>query len=267
MFAALASLLSWSRSLDPIGWIWRVLVAISSPVLLRWQERWLQKELRLGISINKAVLPSSYRKRALVSGVCGGVICVCGVFPWWKTQQRRLAPGMFNKLAVWVLSRRDPSFFPVPARRGDGGEGDVQALVNPAAVARRVSKEERLALQEAATTFGRVPKRWQSAAIATLGQGDHSALGMVPGRFLPPWRRIFKDLLTGFPAGVAPSGKFPGGCAGACSRSSWRCGGEGLGPVCVFTFCSMVFFVFLKDLVVLPAGCGVLYVSLYPPTV
>jgi hypothetical protein len=48
---------SWSRSPDPIGRIWCARFFSVLTALLRWQEEWLGRRLKGGIS-NKAVLPS-----------------------------------------------------------------------------------------------------------------------------------------------------------------------------------------------------------------
>ena len=202
---------SWSRLLDSIGWIWHALAAVASAVLLRWRELWQADELKLGISVNKAVFPSLYLMRPLASGGGVGAVRFCGMFPWWELQWRRLAQGTFNKLAVWALSMENPSFLPVPCRRSDGEEGDEQAWVDPVAVAQREGGARAdLRAQDAATmpTCG-VPQRRHLQAAAILGQRDHSALGWMPEHLLPPWRRIIKDLHAGITAGAAPSGKLP----------------------------------------------------------
>ena len=171
---------------DPIGWIWYVLVAAILPVLLRWELRQVDV-LRPGISANKAVFPSPYLMRMLASGSCVGARSFYGVLSWWQFLLRRLAQGLFNKLEVGAMSRRDPCCSPISACHGDGGEGVEHAGDLPGADAQwkgRARGPQR-ALDAASTSCG-APQWWQFHATAIFGQRGHSALGFVSELLLPP---------------------------------------------------------------------------------
>jgi hypothetical protein len=80
---------SWSRTLDSIGRIWCAWCFISIQKLLWWQEWWIGGRLKIGISNNKAVLPSS---SLYLAGSSSSVGCslemLRGDFcPWWMEWQ------------------------------------------------------------------------------------------------------------------------------------------------------------------------------------
>ena len=80
----------WSRSPVPIGWIWRALAKLRLLASLR--RAWRDTELRRGISVIKAVLPSCCLMRLLA----GGDYVLArrsGELPWWEMRRRHDAEG------------------------------------------------------------------------------------------------------------------------------------------------------------------------------
>jgi hypothetical protein len=81
-----------------------------------------------------------------------------------------------------------------------------------------------------------VPKRRPISVASICGTWSHSLLGSS-SLFLQagvPSQRIFLDLTTGFMAGTAPSGLFPGGGVDPHVCASSSCGGEAQGPDRIF---------------------------------
>jgi hypothetical protein len=147
------------------------------------------------------------------------------------------APSL-NKPSYPLQVPRSGAAVSCPA--GRGGEGMRFSSSSSCVRAEKLDGVGRLSAPEAACQG--VPKRRPMSVAATCGAWSHSLLGS-PSLFLQagvPSRRIFFDLTTGFMAGTAPSGLFPGGGVDPHACASSSCGREAQGPDRVFCLLSRV---------------------------
>lgn len=191
---------------------------------------------------------------------------------WWETEiemevVRRSCP---IKLVCGGSIRADLGDLSPPCGRGDEQEDEEDPVLRRFGALWGICVRALLHTPEAAT-FG-VPKRRLQCIVAIQGRWSHSELGSCnPSIFFlqadAPMRRIFGDLGKGSMAGVAPSGKFPGGGVDPRALRSCRRGGEDQGPDCVFIFLSLVFSVKELALSYIPLSFRGFDVTLYPPPV
>lgn len=97
--------------LDLYGWIWCAQARVFFAALLWWQEVWQARELVLGISVNKAALPSPSSSSVLARwhGAGQWLLCASVVLLRWKTTGEFAVVARFNKRCfcfffIWISS-------------------------------------------------------------------------------------------------------------------------------------------------------------------
>jgi hypothetical protein len=121
---------SWSRSPDPFGRIWCARFFSVLTALLRWQEEWLGRRLKGGIS-NKADLPSFWR--LCISALLRSAWCSSELFvvmsSRWRCDAGRSGGVFFNKREFILLWNWSLLFLlPLPTRHGGCGDEVVVAV-------------------------------------------------------------------------------------------------------------------------------------------
>jgi hypothetical protein len=225
----------WSRSLVPIGRIWRVFALVFVAVQLWWQELLQVAEPMRCISVNKAVLSvlSSLAVLAYVRGAGQRWWGVSSKLPRRKMGYEHAATSSSNKRRILPVGEFQSQLLHLAGR---GGEGELKRRLELVFAGWGLGC---LAWPGAdSAVFAAIPKLWLCFAMAIHGQKGGLAVlercGVSSLLFLRFWR-IFSGLRVALDDPVDPSGLVPGVGSGGYI---WRqlIGGEALGLDCVFAF-------------------------------
>ena len=233
----------WSRLPDLIGRIGHVLRSIFFAAQLWWRMLWLLKDLELGISFNKAVLPILWRlvDLAFIRGARQSLAMLRVGFSRWKFGAFCISgEAFFNKrfialLCCWSLLL----LLFLLAGRGGEEKGEFVGLF--------FSDGGALGSSGTATT-------WSSSSVVriwllTFDAGGQQLQGLMPALrqvICNLLRRPFHSRMAEFILSTAPSGLVPG--VGADGRRlRLKIFGGGGGPDCVLLCTFRVCSVEVKD--------------------